>query len=164
MKDVALKVKVSTATVFRALMRIPIVSRYRNQQQFEKAAWEVGYLPAAYGAQRQSVMIPHHSGDCQDIYDPSLAKLLAVSKFVVRISGAGWRLCASKSAGKSLYPLIITKTTMMASVVAGFEHCRLIPTLRANVILPPMWWRGRQFAPGWSYLQVHIDDQAASRI
>lgn len=53
MKDVALKAKVSTATVSRALMNPDKVSR-ATRNRVEKAAREVGYFTATYGAQRQA--------------------------------------------------------------------------------------------------------------
>lgn len=50
MKDVALKAKVSTATVSRALMNPDKVSQ-STRSRVEQAALEVGYFP-------QSVMLP----------------------------------------------------------------------------------------------------------
>ena len=53
MKDVALKAKVSTATVSRALMNPDKVSQ-ATRNRVDKAAREVGYLPQPM----------YHSGDC----------------------------------------------------------------------------------------------------
>ncbi len=53
MKDVALKAKVSTATVSRALMNPDKVSQ-ATSNRVEKAAREIGLFTAAYGAQRQA--------------------------------------------------------------------------------------------------------------
>ncbi len=79
MKDVALKAKVSTATVSRALMNPDKVSQ-ATRNRVEKAAREVGYLPQPMGRNVKRnesrtilVIVP-------DICDPSLAKLFAVSK------------------------------------------------------------------------------------
>lgn len=52
MKDVALKAKVSTATVSRALMNPDKVSR-ATRNRVEKAAGS-GLFTTAYGAQRQA--------------------------------------------------------------------------------------------------------------
>lgn len=52
MKDVALKAKVSTATVSRALMNPDKVSQ-ATRNRVEKAAGS-GLFTAAYGAQRQA--------------------------------------------------------------------------------------------------------------
>ena len=78
MKDVALKAKVSTATVSRALMNPDKVSQ-ATRNRVEKAAREVGYLPQPMGRNVKRnesrtilVIVP-------DIC-PSLAKLFAVSK------------------------------------------------------------------------------------
>lgn len=56
MKDVALKAKVSTATVSRALMNPDKVSR-ATRNRVEKAAREVGYYHNLWGA-TSSVMNP----------------------------------------------------------------------------------------------------------
>lgn len=56
MKDVALKAKVSTATVSRALMNPDKVSR-ATRNRVEKAAREVGYYRSLWGA-TSSVMNP----------------------------------------------------------------------------------------------------------
>lgn len=48
MKDVALKAKVSTATVSRALMNPDKVSQ-STRNKVEQAALEVGYLPQSMG-------------------------------------------------------------------------------------------------------------------
>lgn len=53
MKDVALKAKVSTATVSRALMNPDKVSQ-ATRNRVEKAAPGSGLFTAAYGAQRQA--------------------------------------------------------------------------------------------------------------
>ena len=73
MKDVALKAKVSTATVSRALMNPDKVSQ-ATRNRVEKAAREVGYLPQPMGRnvkRNESRTI---------LVIPSLAKLFAVSK------------------------------------------------------------------------------------
>ncbi|SUG68660.1 DNA-binding transcriptional regulator CytR [Salmonella enterica subsp. enterica] len=49
MKDVALKAKVSTATVSRALMNPDKVSQ-STRSRVEQAALEVGYFPQSMGA------------------------------------------------------------------------------------------------------------------
>lgn len=79
MKDVALKAKVSTATVSRALMNPDKVSQ-ATRNRVEKAAREVGYLPQPMGRNVKRnesrtilVIVP-------DICTLSLAKLFAVSK------------------------------------------------------------------------------------
>ena len=78
MKDVALKAKVSTATVSRALMNPDKVSQ-ATRNRVEKAAREVGYLPQPMGRNVKRnesrtilVIVPDAI--------PSLAKLFAVSK------------------------------------------------------------------------------------
>ncbi len=53
MKDVALKAKVSTATVSRALMNPDKVSR-ATRNRVEKSGPGSGLFTAAYGAQRQA--------------------------------------------------------------------------------------------------------------
>lgn len=79
MKDVALKAKVSTATVSRALMNPDKVSQ-ATRNRVEKAAREVGYLPQPMGRNvkrnesRTILVIVRISAI------PSLAKLFAVSK------------------------------------------------------------------------------------
>lgn len=105
MKDVALKAKVSTATVSRALMNPDKVSQ-ATRNRVEKAAREVGYLPQPMGRNVKRnesrtilVIVP-------DICDPFFSEIIRgieVTAGKSRISGADWRLCASKSAGKNLY-------------------------------------------------------------
>lgn len=79
MKDVALKAKVSTATVSRALMNPDKVSQ-ATRNRVEKAAREVGYLPQPMGRNvkrnesRTILVIVPVSATL------SLAKLFAVSK------------------------------------------------------------------------------------
>ncbi len=58
MKDVALKAKVSTATVSRALMNPDKVSQ-STRNKVEQAALEVGYLPQSMG--RNAEGSPHKS-------------------------------------------------------------------------------------------------------
>lgn len=80
MKDVALKAKVSTATVSRALMNPDKVSQ-ATRNRVEKAAREVGYLPQPMGRnvkRNESRTILVIVPDICAI--PSLAKLFAVSK------------------------------------------------------------------------------------
>ena len=72
MKDVALKAKVSTATVSRALMNPDKVSQ-ATRNRVEKAAREVGYLPQPMGRN-----VKRNESRISAI--PSLAKLFAVSK------------------------------------------------------------------------------------
>ncbi|VTP83072.1 HTH-type transcriptional repressor CytR [Leclercia adecarboxylata] len=63
MKDVALKAKVSTATVSRALMNPDKVSQ-STRNRVEQAALEVGYLPHAMGRNVKRNESRHHPGHC----------------------------------------------------------------------------------------------------
>lgn len=79
MKDVAVKAKVSTATVSRALMNPDKVSQ-ATRNRVEQAAMEVGYLPQSMGRNVKRnesrtilVIVP-------DICDPFLVKLSVASK------------------------------------------------------------------------------------
>ena len=75
MKDVAMKAKVSTATVSRALMNPDKVSQ-SNRNRVEQAAMEVGYLPQSMGRNSKRnesrtilVIVP-------DICDPFFSEII----------------------------------------------------------------------------------------
>ena len=76
MKDVALKAKVSTATVSRALMNPDKVSQ-ATRNRVEKAAREVGYLPQPMG---RNVKRNESRTILVIVPDICVAKLFAVSK------------------------------------------------------------------------------------
>lgn len=104
MKDVALKAKVSTATVSRALMNPDKVSQ-STRSRVEQAALEVGYFPQSMGRNVKRnesrtilVIVP-------DICDPFFSEIIRgieVTAAEPGVSGANWRLRPSKPERKNL--------------------------------------------------------------
>lgn len=140
MKDVALKAKVSTATVSRALMNPDKVSQ-ATRNRVEKAAREVGYLPQPMGRNVKRnesrtilVIVP-------DICDPFFSEI--IRGIEVTAANHGYLVligdCAHQNQQeKTFIDLIITKQ-----------------------ILPPMVM-ANEFAPELELPTVHIDNLTAA--
>ncbi|MCW0136729.1 DNA-binding transcriptional regulator CytR [Escherichia coli] len=161
MKDVALKAKVSTATVSRALMNPDKVSQ-ATRNRVEKAAREVGYLPQPMGRNVKRnesrtilVIVP-------DICDPFFSEIIrGIGSYggKSRISGADWRLCASKSAGKTFIDLIITK--QIDGMLLLGSRLPFDASIEEQRNLPPMVM-ANEFAPELELPTVHIDNLTAA--
>lgn len=161
MKDVAIKAKVSTATVSRALMNPDKVSQ-STRNRVEQAAVEVGYLPQATGRNVKRnesrtilVIVP-------DICDPFFSEL--IRGIEVTAASHGYLVligdCAHQNQQeKTFVNLIITKQIDgMLLLGSRLPFDASIEELRN---LPPMVM-ANEFAPELELPTVHIDNLTAA--
>lgn len=161
MKDVALKAKVSTATVSRALMNPDKVSQ-ATRSRVEQAAREVGYLPQTMGrnAKRNEsrtilVIVP-------DICDPFFHEVIrgvevtaAEQGYLVLIGD-----CAHQNQQeKTFINLIVTK--QIDGMVLLSSRLPFNASVEEQRNLPPMVM-SNEFAPELELPTVHIDNLTAS--
>ena len=161
MKDVALKAKVSTATVSRALMNPDKVSQ-ATRNRVEKAAREVGYFPQPMGrnAKRNEsrtilVIVP-------DICDPFFSEIIrgidvtaATHGYLVLIGD-----CAHQNQQeKTFIDLIITK--QIDGMLLLGSRLPFDASIEEQRNLPPMVM-ANEFAPELELPTVHIDNLTAA--
>lgn len=134
MKDVALKAKVSTATVSRALMNPDKVSQ-STRSRVEQAALEVGYFPQSMGRNVKRnesrtilVIVP-------DICDPFFSEIIrgievtaAEQGYLVLIGD-----CAIKTRKKKPF-LISSSPNRSTAWYFSVPDCPLTPALRSSAI------------------------------
>lgn len=134
MKDVALKAKVSTATVSRALMNPDKVSQ-ATRNRVEKAAREVGYLPQPMGRNVKRnesrtilVIVP-------DICDPFFSEI--IRGIEVTAANHGYLVligdCAHQNQQEKTFIDLSSPSKLMACC-CWVQGCRLMPALRNSVI------------------------------
>ncbi|MDT7292531.1 DNA-binding transcriptional regulator CytR [Citrobacter freundii] len=161
MKDVALKAKVSTATVSRALMNPDKVSQ-STRNKVEQAALEVGYLPQSMGRNVKRnesrtilVIVP-------DICDPFFSEVIrgievtaAEQGYLVLIGD-----CAHQNQQeKTFLNLIITK--QIDGMVLLSSRLPFDASVEEQRNLPPMVM-SNEFAPELELPTVHIDNLTAA--
>lgn len=161
MKDVALKAKVSTATVSRALMNPDKVSQ-ATRNRVEKAAREVGYLPQPMGRSVKRnesrtilVIVP-------DICDPFFSEIIrgievtaASNGYLVLIGD-----CAHQNQQeKTFIDLIITK--QIDGMLLLGSRLPFDASIEEQRNLPPMVM-ANEFAPELELPTVHIDNLTAA--
>ncbi|ANA19310.1 DNA-binding transcriptional regulator CytR [Salmonella enterica subsp. diarizonae] len=161
MKDVALKAKVSTATVSRALMNPDKVSQ-STRSRVEQAALEVGYFPQSMGrnvkrneSRTVLVIVP-------DICDPFFSEIIrgievtaAEQGYLVLIGD-----CAHQNQKeKTFLNLIITK--QIDGMVLLSSRLPFDASVEEQRNLPPMVM-SNEFAPELELPTVHIDNLTAA--
>ncbi|EBI3506236.1 DNA-binding transcriptional regulator CytR [Salmonella enterica subsp. enterica serovar Heidelberg str. 622737-11] len=161
MKDVALKAKVSTATVSRALMNPDKVSQ-STRSRVEQAALEVGYFPQSMGRNVKRnesrtilVIVP-------DICDPFFSEIIrgievtaAEQGYLVLIGD-----CAHQNQKeKTFLNLIITK--QIDGMVLLSSRLPFDASVEEQRNLPPMVM-SNEFAPELELPTVHIDNLTAA--
>lgn len=161
MKDVALKAKVSTATVSRALMNPDKVS-LSTRSRVEQAAIEVGYFPQASGRNMKRsesrtilVIVP-------DICDPFFSEIIrgvettaAENGYLVLIGD-----CAHQNQQeKTFIDLIITK--QIDGMLLLGSRLPFDASIEEQRNLPPMVM-ANEFAPELELPTVHIDNLTAA--
>lgn len=161
MKDVALKAKVSTATVSRALMNPDKVSQ-ATRNRVEKAAREVGYLPQPMGRNVKRnesrtilVIVP-------DICDPFFSEI--IRGIEVTAANHGYLVligdCAHQNQQeKTFIDLIITK--QIDGMLLLGSRLPFDASIEEQRNLPPMVM-ANEFAPELELPTVHIDNLAAA--
>ena len=161
MKDVALKAKVSTATVSRALMNPDKVSQ-ATRNRVEKAAREVGYFPQPMGrnAKRNEsrtilVIVP-------DICDPFFSEI--IRGIEVTAASHGYLVligdCAHQNQQeKTFIDLIITK--QIDGMLLLGSRLPFDASIEEQRNLPPMVM-ANEFAPELELPTVHIDNLTAA--
>ncbi|STF33967.1 DNA-binding transcriptional regulator CytR [Escherichia coli] len=157
MKDVALKAKVSTATVSRALMNPDKVSQ-ATRNRVEKAAREVGYLPQPMGRNVKRnesrtilVIVP-------DICDPFFSEI--IRGIEVTAANHGYLVligdCAHQNQQeKTFIDLIITK--QIDGMLLLGSRLPFDASIEEQRNLPPMVM-ANEFAPELELPTVHIDN------
>ena len=160
MKDVALKAKVSTATVSRALMNPDKVSQ-ATRNRVEKAAREVGYLPQPMGRNVKRnesrtilVIVP-------DICDPFFSEI--IRGIEVTAANHGYLVligdCAHQNQQeKTFIDLIITK--QIDGMLLLGSRLPFDASIEEQRNLPPMVM-ANEFAPELELPTVHIDNLTA---
>ena len=155
MKDVALKAKVSTATVSRALMNPDKVSQ-ATRNRVEKAAREVGYLPQPMGRNVKRnesrtilVIVP-------DICDPFFSEI--IRGIEVTAANHGYLVligdCAHQNQQeKTFIDLIITK--QIDGMLLLGSRLPFDASIEEQRNLPPMVM-ANEFAPELELPTVHI--------
>ncbi|ACY91279.1 DNA-binding transcriptional regulator CytR [Salmonella enterica subsp. enterica serovar Typhimurium str. 14028S] len=161
MKDVALKAKVSTATVSRALMNPDKVSQ-STRSRVEQAALEVGYFPQSMGRNVKRnesrtilVIVP-------DICDPFFSEIIrgievtaAEQGYLVLIGD-----CAHQNQKeKTFLNLIITK--QIDGMVLLSSRLPFDASVEEQRNLPPMVM-SNEFAPELELPTEHIDNLTAA--
>ncbi|EBS8366088.1 DNA-binding transcriptional regulator CytR [Salmonella enterica subsp. diarizonae serovar 50:z:-] len=161
MKDVALKAKVSTATVSRALMNPDKVSQ-STRSRVEQAALEVGYFPQSMGrnvkrneSRTVLVIVPN-------ICDPFFSEIIrgievtaAEQGYLVLIGD-----CAHQNQKeKTFLNLIITK--QIDGMVLLSSRLPFDASVEEQRNLPPMVM-SNEFAPELELPTVHIDNLTAA--
>ncbi|WP_312953188.1 DNA-binding transcriptional regulator CytR [Superficieibacter sp.] len=161
MKDVALKAKVSTATVSRALMNPEKVSQ-ATRNRVEQAAIDVGYYPQAPGRNTKRnesrtllVIVP-------DICDPFFSEIIrgievtaAQEGYLVLIGD-----CAHQNQQeKTFIDLIITK--QIDGMLLLGSRLPFDASIEEQRNLPPMVM-ANEFAPELELPTVHIDNLTAA--
>ncbi|KIS45924.1 MULTISPECIES: DNA-binding transcriptional regulator CytR [Kosakonia] len=161
MKDVAMKAKVSTATVSRALMNPEKVSQ-TTRNRVEQAAMEVGYLPQSMGrnvkrneSRTLLVIVP-------DICDPFFSEIIrgievtaAEHGYLVLIGD-----CAHQNQQeKTFIDLIITK--QIDGMLLLGSRLPFDASIEEQRNLPPMVM-ANEFAPELELPTVHIDNLTAA--
>ncbi|ENF2528022.1 DNA-binding transcriptional regulator CytR [Shigella flexneri] len=161
MKDVALKAKVSTATVSRALMNPDKVSQ-ATRNRVEKAAREVGYLPQPMGRNVKRnesrtilVIVP-------DICDPFFSEI--IRGIEVTAANHGYLVligdCAHQNQQeKTFIDLIITK--QIDGMLLLGSRLPFDASIEEQRNLPPMVM-ANEFAPELELPTVHIDGLTAA--
>ncbi|HCD7251770.1 TPA: DNA-binding transcriptional regulator CytR [Citrobacter farmeri] len=161
MKDVAMKAKVSTATVSRALMNPDKVSQ-STRNRVEQAAIEVGYLPQATGRNVKRnesrtilVIVP-------DICDPFFSEL--IRGIEVTAASHGYLVligdCAHQNQQeKTFVNLIITK--QIDGMLLLGSRLPFDASIEEQRNLPPMVM-ANEFAPELELPTVHIDNLTAA--
>lgn len=161
MKDVALKAKVSTATVSRALMNPDKVSQ-ATRNRVEKAAREVGYLPQPMGRNVKRnesrtilVIVP-------DICDPFFSEI--IRGIEVTAANHGYLVligdCAHQNQQeKTFIDLIITK--QIDGMLLLGSRLPFDASIEEQRNLPPMVM-ANEFAPELELPTVHIDNRTAA--
>lgn len=161
MKDVALKAKVSTATVSRALMNPDKVSQ-ATRNRVEKAAREVGYLPQPMGRNVKRnesrtilVIVP-------DICDPFFSEI--IRGIEVTAANHGYLVligdCAHQNQQeKTFIDLIITK--QIDGMLLLGSRLPFDASIEEQRNLPPMVM-ANEFAPELELPTVHIDKLTAA--
>ncbi|EEY9906281.1 DNA-binding transcriptional regulator CytR [Escherichia coli] len=161
MKDVALKAKVSTATVSRALMNPDKVSQ-ATRNRVEKAAREVGYLPQPMGRNVKRnesrtilVIVP-------DICDPFFSEI--IRGIEVTAANHGYLVligdCAHQNQQeKTFIDLIITK--QIDGMLLLGSRLPFDASIEEQRNLPPMVM-ANEFAPELELPTVHIDNPTAA--
>ena len=161
MKDVALKAKVSTATVSRALMNPDKVSQ-ATRNRVEKAAREVGYLPQPMGRNVKRnesrtilVIVP-------DICDPFFSEI--IRGIEVTAANHGYLVligdCAHQNQQeKTFIDLIITK--QIDGMLLLGSRLPFDASIEEQRNLPPMVM-ANEFAPELELPTVHIDTLTAA--
>ena len=161
MKDVALKAKVSTATVSRALMNPDKVSQ-ATRNRVEKAAREVGYLPQPMGRNVKRnesrtilVIVP-------DICDPFFSEI--IRGIEVTAANHGYLVligdCAHQNQQeKTFIDLIITK--QIDGMLLLGSRLPFDASIEEQRNLPPMVM-ANEFAPELKLPTVHIDNLTAA--
>lgn len=161
MKDVAMKAKVSTATVSRALMNPDKVSQ-STRNRVEQAAVEVGYLPQATGRNVKRnesrtilVIVP-------DICDPFFSEL--IRGIEVTAASHGYLVligdCAHQNQQeKTFVNLIITK--QIDGMLLLGSRLPFDASIEEQRNLPPMVM-ANEFAPELELPTVHIDNLTAA--
>ena len=161
MKDVALKAKVSTATVSRALMNPDKVSQ-ATRNRVEKAAREVGYLPQPMGRNVKRnesrtilVIVP-------DICDPFFSEI--IRGIEVTAANHGYLVligdCAHQNQQeKTFIDLIITK--QIDGMLLLGSRLPFDASIEEQRNLPPMVM-ANEFAPELELPTVHIDNLTAT--
>ncbi|EFM4170679.1 DNA-binding transcriptional regulator CytR [Escherichia coli] len=161
MKDVALKAKVSTATVSRALMNPDKVSQ-ATRNRVEKAAREVGYLPQPMGRNVKRnesrtilVIVP-------DICDPFFSEI--IRGIEVTAANHGYLVligdCAHQNQQeKTFIDLIITK--QIDGMLLLGSRLPFDASIEEQRNLPPMVM-ANEFAPELELPTVYIDNLTAA--
>ncbi|EJD5563477.1 DNA-binding transcriptional regulator CytR [Escherichia coli] len=161
MKDVALKAKVSTATVSRALMNPDKVSQ-ATRNRVEKAAREVGYLPQPMGRNVKRnesrtilVIVP-------DICDPFFSEI--IRGIEVTAANHGYLVligdCAHQNQQeKTFIDLIITK--QIDGMLLLGSRLPFDASIEEQRNLPPMVM-ANEFAPELELPTVHTDNLTAA--
>ena len=161
MKDVALKAKVSTATVSRALMNPDKVSQ-ATRNRVEKAAREVGYLPQPMGRNVKRnesrtilVIVP-------DICDPFFSEI--IRGIEVTAANHGYLVligdCAHQNQQeKTFIDLIITK--QIDGMLLLGSRLPFDASIEEQRNLPPMVM-ANEFAPELELPTVHIANLPAA--
>lgn len=161
MKDVAVKAKVSTATVSRALMNPDKVSQ-TTRNRVEQAAMEVGYLPQATGRNVKRnesrtilVIVP-------DICDPFFSE--TIRGIEVTAASHGYLVligdCAHQNQQeKTFVNLIITK--QIDGMLLLGSRLPFDASIEEQRNLPPMVM-ANEFAPELELPTVHIDNLTAA--
>lgn len=161
MKDVAMKAKVSTATVSRALMNPDKVSQ-STRNRVEQAAMEVGYLPQSMGRNSKRnesrtilVIVP-------DICDPFFSEI--IRGIEVTAASHGYLVligdCAHQNQQeKTFINLIITK--QIDGMLLLGSRLPFDASIEEQRNLPPMVM-ANEFAPELELPTVHIDNLTAA--